>query len=52
MNSWIGPFTYGTVQITKVGDLGGVAPQFFKCDGVVDEKDLALFLLCYKGQGP
>ena len=27
-------------------------PQFFKCDGLVDGKDLALFLQCYKGLGP
>jgi hypothetical protein len=32
-NSWTDPFTYGTVRITKVGDLGGgVPPQFFKFD--------------------
>jgi hypothetical protein len=46
-------FTYGTVQITKVGDLGaGVPPQFFKFDGVVDGKDFALFLECYHGTAP
>jgi peptide/nickel transport system substrate-binding protein len=43
----------GSVLITKVGDLGGgVPPQFFKCDGFADGKDLALFLQCYRGQAP
>jgi hypothetical protein len=52
-NSWTGPFKYGTVLITKVGDLGGgVPPQFFKFDGVIDGKDLALFLECYHGTAP
>jgi len=30
---------------------GGVPPEFFECDGKVDDKDLALFLLCFKGRG-
>jgi hypothetical protein len=43
----------GSVLITKVGDLGGgVPPQFFKCDGLADGKDLALFLQCYRGTAP
>ena len=43
----------GSVLITKVGDLGGgVPPQFFKCDGLVNSNDLNLFLRCYRGQGP
>ncbi len=34
----------------KLGDLGsGVPPQFFKFDGKVDGKDLALFLQAFKG---
>jgi len=45
--------TNGWIFITKAGDLGGgIPPEFFKCDGKVDGKDLALFLKCYKGQGP
>lgn len=43
----------GWILITKVGDLGGgVPPQFFKCDGKVDGKDLSLFLQCFKGTAP
>jgi len=42
-----------SVFIARVGDFGGgVPPQFFKCDGVVDGKDLALFLQCYKRTAP
>jgi hypothetical protein len=45
--------TDGWILITKVGDFGGgLPPQFFKCDGVVDGKDKALFLLCYRGVAP
>jgi hypothetical protein len=45
--------TDGSVLIAKVGDFGGgVPPQFFKFDGVVDGKDLALFLQCYRGLAP
>jgi hypothetical protein len=45
--------TGGSVLIAKVGDLGGgLPPQFFKCDGVVDGKDLDLFLQCYHGTAP
>jgi hypothetical protein len=57
-NDWNGPFTYGTVQITKVGDLGGAynstnpTPTFGHFDGKVDGKDLALFLECYHGTAP
>jgi parallel beta-helix repeat protein len=44
---------FGFISIAKVGDLGGDAqPQFFKCDGKVDGKDLALFLQCYKEKAP
>lgn len=43
----------GWILITKSGDIGGgLPPQFFKCDGKVDSKDLALFLMCYKGTAP
>jgi parallel beta-helix repeat protein len=42
-----------SVFITKVGDFGGgVPPRFFKCDSIVDGKDLALFLQCYKRTAP
>jgi len=45
--------TDGWVIITKVGDFGGGVPlKFFKCDGMVDGKDLALFLQCYRGLAP
>jgi PKD repeat protein len=38
---------------TYLGDLGGgVPPQFFAYDGLVNGEDLALFLQCYKGLGP
>jgi hypothetical protein len=38
------------IFVTIVGDLGGgYQPKFFLCDGVVNGKDLALFLHCYKG---
>jgi parallel beta-helix repeat protein len=41
------------VFITKVGDLGGgTPPQLFQFDGVVDGKDLALILRCYKKTVP
>lgn len=43
----------GSILVAKVGDIGGKAPpQFFECDGLVDGKDLALFLQCYKGTAP
>jgi len=45
--------TDGRILVTKVGDLGGgLPPQFFECDGKVDGKDLALFLMCFKGISP
>jgi len=45
--------TDGWLVITKVGDLGGgVPPQFYNWDGEVDGKDLALFLMLYKGYQP
>jgi hypothetical protein len=45
--------TDGWVVITKVGDLGGgVPPQFYNWDDKVDGKDLALFLMLYKGYQP
>jgi hypothetical protein len=50
-NTFIG----GWILITKLGDLGGgreIPPQFFKFDGLVDGKDVALFLQCYKGAAP
>jgi hypothetical protein len=38
---------------SKFGDMGGGAPpKFYYFDGVVDGKDLALFLMCYKGTAP
>jgi hypothetical protein len=43
----------GWILVAKVGDLGGgFPPQFFKCDGKVDSKDLSLFLQCYKKTAP
>jgi hypothetical protein len=43
----------GGLLVTKVGDFGGdTPPQFFKCDGNIDGKDLSLFLQCYKGTAP
>jgi hypothetical protein len=46
-------FTDDRVFISVVGDLGGgVPPQFFKCDGKCDGKDLSLFLQCFKGTAP
>jgi hypothetical protein len=39
-----------TMYLADLG--GGVPPAFYQCDGIVDGKDLALFLLCYKGSGP
>jgi parallel beta-helix repeat protein len=45
--------TGGWMLITEVSDLGGgMPPQFLLFDGVVDGKDKALFLLCYKGTAP
>ena len=47
--------TNGWVLIAKAGDLGGsvgVTPTFFKCDGIVNWADVALFITCYKGQAP
>ena len=46
--------TGGSVQITKVGDLGGGSPvpQFFQCDGKCDSQDIPLFLQCYRGTAP
>jgi hypothetical protein len=41
------------ILMTIAGDLGGgVPPKFLNCDGVVDGKDLALFLQCYHGTAP
>ena len=46
-------FNSTTFKVYILGDLGGgLPPQFFLFDGIVDGKDKALFLLCYKGQGP
>jgi hypothetical protein len=46
-------FTDGWLVITKFGDLGGgLPPQFYNWDGKVDSKDLALFLMLYKGYQP
>jgi peptide/nickel transport system substrate-binding protein len=37
----------------QMGDLGsGAPPQFLQFDGVVDGKDLSLFLQCFKGLAP
>jgi hypothetical protein len=37
----------------KYGDIGGgLPPQFFSFDGIVDGKDLALFIECFKGLAP
>jgi hypothetical protein len=47
--------TGGSVQITKVGDLGsrvGTSNVFFVCDGVVTGADLQLFRQCFKGLAP
>lgn len=45
--------TDGWVLITKVGDLGGdLPPQFFKCDGLVNWRDLGLFVQAYRGLAP
>jgi parallel beta-helix repeat protein len=42
--------TNGWVLVTKLGDLGGGMPIVpLQCDGVVNGKDLSLFLLCFKG---
>lgn len=36
-----------------LGDLGGgTPPEFFQFDGIIDGKDLALFIECYKGNAP
>jgi hypothetical protein len=41
-----------------LGNLGGPynatnpTPTFFRCDGKVDGTDMALFLICFHGQGP
>jgi len=51
----ISPITLydGLINVTRISDLGGGAPPtILQCDGVVDGKDLALFLLCYKGLAP
>jgi hypothetical protein len=38
---------------SKFGDIGGgIPPKFYYFDDVVDGKDLALFLQCYKGIAP
>jgi len=43
----------GLILITKVGDIGGgLPPQFFQCDGIIDGKDVALFIQCYNGLAP
>jgi len=40
-------------RMTKTGDMGGgLPPQFFNFDNMIDGKDLALFLQCYKGLAP
>jgi general secretion pathway protein D len=40
-----------SITIWKLGDLGsGIPPAFFEFDGKVDGKDLALFLVCFKGK--
>jgi len=47
--------TSGTVQITKVGDIGsrvGGTNVFGVCDGLVTSTDLNLFLQCYKATAP
>jgi len=47
--------TDGWILIAKVGDLGGPinnAPTFFACDGVIDGRDLALWIQCYNGLAP
>jgi len=42
-----------TVLLEKVGDLGGgLPPEFFNFDNIVDAKDLALFIQCYRGLAP
>jgi thermitase len=46
-------FIDGWILITTVGDLGGdIPPTFFKCDGVVDSLDYALWKTCYDELGP
>jgi hypothetical protein len=57
MNSWTSPFTYGTVQITKVGDLGSASasPPFYQFgvfDGKVNSADTTMFILCLRGEAP
>ena len=54
-NSWTGPFTYGTVQITKVGNLGSRVNgtnTFGMFSGTIGPTDLSLFLQCYHGTAP
>jgi len=49
----IGPIKLVVPLKWLCGDLGrGVPPQFFAFDGIVDGKDLALFLQCYRGLAP
>jgi len=43
----------GNVTVVRMGDLGGsLPPEFFKFDGEVDGKDLALFIQAFKGLAP
>jgi parallel beta-helix repeat protein len=49
--------TGGSMQITKVGDFGGVppgsvVPQFGYFDGSCGADDIPLFLQCYRGTAP
>jgi hypothetical protein len=50
----ISSFSFGISFFGSIiGDFGGgVPPQFFNFDGVVDSKDLALFLRCYRRVAP
>jgi len=46
-------FNTTTFEVYILGDLGGgIPPEFFNFDGVVDGKDLALFIQCYKELAP
>jgi hypothetical protein len=56
-NIWTGQFTHGTVQITKVGDLGSASasPPFYQFgvfDGKVNSADTTMYILCLRGEAP
>jgi len=54
MNGWFSQNTWLNVSMyPRTGDLGsGVPPTWFEYDGLIDGKDLSLFLECLGGTAP